>query len=125
MALAKEAKEKIVTEYRTHEGDTGSPQVQVALLSKRINDLTDIYLPFAEGEFYPTVFFTPEELEELEFIQFDINEFTNLKRAQWLANGGIEEEWDAYLAQLDAMGLGRFIEIHQAALDRYLAAQEI
>jgi small subunit ribosomal protein S15 len=41
MALAREAKEKIVTEFRTHQADTGSPEVQVALLSKRINDLTD------------------------------------------------------------------------------------
>ena len=41
MALAKQAKEQIVAEYRTHESDTGSPQVQVALLSKRINDLTE------------------------------------------------------------------------------------
>ena len=41
MALAKQTKEQIVTDFRTHESDTGSPQVQVALLSKRINDLTD------------------------------------------------------------------------------------
>ncbi|HEX5706724.1 MAG TPA: 30S ribosomal protein S15 [Pyrinomonadaceae bacterium] len=41
MALATEVKEKIVTDYRTHEGDTGSPQVQVALLTQRINDLTE------------------------------------------------------------------------------------
>ena len=41
MALAKQTKEQIVTEFRTREGDTGSPQVQVALLSKRINDLTE------------------------------------------------------------------------------------
>jgi small subunit ribosomal protein S15 len=41
MALAREAKEKIVTEFRAHDADTGSPEVQVALLSKRINDLTD------------------------------------------------------------------------------------
>lgn len=41
MATAKEVKEKIVTDYRTHEADTGSPQVQVALLSQRINELTE------------------------------------------------------------------------------------
>jgi small subunit ribosomal protein S15 len=41
VALAKQIKEQIVTEFRTHDGDTGSPQVQVALLSKRINDLTE------------------------------------------------------------------------------------
>ena len=41
MALAKEAKEKLVTDFRTHETDTGSPQVQIALLSQRINELTE------------------------------------------------------------------------------------
>jgi small subunit ribosomal protein S15 len=39
--LDRESKEKIVGEYRTHEGDTGSPQVQVALLTTRINQLTE------------------------------------------------------------------------------------
>ena len=39
--LAKETKEQIVSDFRTHDSDTGSPQVQVALLSKRINDLTE------------------------------------------------------------------------------------
>ena len=41
MALAKADKETIVNEFRTHQADTGSPEVQVALLSKRINDLTE------------------------------------------------------------------------------------
>ncbi|HEV2765686.1 MAG TPA: 30S ribosomal protein S15 [Pyrinomonadaceae bacterium] len=41
MATAKEVKERIVNEYRTHDGDTGSPQVQVALLTQRINELTE------------------------------------------------------------------------------------
>ena len=41
MALAKEAKLDIIGEYRTHESDTGSPEVQVAILTKRINDLTE------------------------------------------------------------------------------------
>ena len=39
--LDRESKEKIVNNYRTHEGDTGSPQVQVALLTERINQLTE------------------------------------------------------------------------------------
>ncbi|MDD2413703.1 MAG: 30S ribosomal protein S15 [Eubacteriaceae bacterium] len=37
--ISKEQKEKIVNEYGTHDGDTGSPEVQVALLTARINDL--------------------------------------------------------------------------------------
>lgn len=40
MALAKESKVGIITQYKTHETDTGSPEVQVALLTQRINELT-------------------------------------------------------------------------------------
>ena len=41
MATATEVKERIINEHRTHEGDTGWPQVQVALLTQRINELTE------------------------------------------------------------------------------------
>jgi small subunit ribosomal protein S15 len=41
VTLAREAKEQIVSEYRAHETDTGSTPVQVALLSQRINELTE------------------------------------------------------------------------------------
>ncbi|MFZ4793569.1 MAG: 30S ribosomal protein S15 [Blastocatellia bacterium] len=40
MSLAKEAKITIIAEYKTHDLDTGSPEVQVALLTQRINELT-------------------------------------------------------------------------------------
>ena len=39
--ITKEMKEQIIKEYGRTEGDTGSPEVQVALLTARINDLTD------------------------------------------------------------------------------------
>ncbi|MBP2702826.1 30S ribosomal protein S15 [Microbispora sp. RL4-1S] len=41
MALDAATTKTIVTEYGTGEGDTGSPEVQIALLSKRISDLTE------------------------------------------------------------------------------------
>lgn len=41
MALVKDKKTEIVNEFRQSEGDTGSPEVQVALLTARINQLTD------------------------------------------------------------------------------------
>jgi len=41
MALAAEAKQTVLKQYRTHKTDTGSPEVQVALLSQRIQQLTD------------------------------------------------------------------------------------
>ena len=39
--LTKEDKGSIIGDYEAHEGDTGSPEVQIALLTKRINDLTE------------------------------------------------------------------------------------
>ena len=41
MALDAAVKTAIITEYATHPGDTGSPEVQIAVLSKRIKDLTE------------------------------------------------------------------------------------
>ena len=41
MALTTEQKKTIMAEYATVEGDTGSPEVQIALLTKRIRDLTE------------------------------------------------------------------------------------
>jgi len=41
MSLTAERKQKIVRDYATKKGDTGSPEVQVALLTERINGLTD------------------------------------------------------------------------------------
>ena len=41
MPLDAATKAKIMTDYATHEGDTGSPEVQVAMLTQRIKDLTE------------------------------------------------------------------------------------
>jgi small subunit ribosomal protein S15 len=41
VALQREAKQEIISQYRTHEGDTGSPEVQIAILTRRIEELTE------------------------------------------------------------------------------------
>ena len=48
MALSKDRKSGIIGDYKTHEGDTGSPEVQVALLSERINYLTEHFKTHAK-----------------------------------------------------------------------------
>jgi small subunit ribosomal protein S15 len=48
VALAKEAKIEIIGQYKTHATDTGSPEVQVALLTRRINSLTDHFKAHAK-----------------------------------------------------------------------------
>ena len=41
MAVTQDRKKSLITQFRTHDGDTGSPEVQIALLSERINGLTE------------------------------------------------------------------------------------
>ncbi|TLY46109.1 MAG: 30S ribosomal protein S15 [Nitrospirae bacterium] len=41
MALAKEAKSELIQQYKTHDRDTGSPEVQIAILTNRITYLTE------------------------------------------------------------------------------------
>ncbi len=48
MALAKDRKSEIIGSYRTHDSDTGSPEVQVAILSERISYLTEHFKTHAK-----------------------------------------------------------------------------
>jgi small subunit ribosomal protein S15 len=41
MAITKERKNELISEYKTHENDTGSPEVQIAVLTEEINNLND------------------------------------------------------------------------------------
>jgi small subunit ribosomal protein S15 len=41
LPLTREKKERLIREYRMHDKDTGSPEVQIALLTERINQLTE------------------------------------------------------------------------------------
>ena len=48
MTLTRDKKTEIIGNYKTHEGDTGSPEVQVAILSERINYLTEHFKTHAK-----------------------------------------------------------------------------
>ena len=41
MSITPEKKQNLIGDYKTHEADTGSPEVQIALLTERINNLTE------------------------------------------------------------------------------------
>lgn len=48
MPTTKQQKTEVITQYRTHDGDTGSPEVQIALLSSRISYLTEHFKSHAK-----------------------------------------------------------------------------
>lgn len=71
---------------------------------------------------YATMFikYTQDELNTLAMNQTNINNITGPKWAEWITEGGIEEEWDAYVESVYAAGLQQNLDIRQAAFEKYL-----
>ena len=70
---------------------------------------------------YPNVMFTNEENEERPTLTTDIDKYIDNTRAMWITEGGIDDGWDAYVKQLNDMGLEKLIEIYTNAYNRYIS----
>ncbi|MFL0557117.1 extracellular solute-binding protein [Paenibacillus barengoltzii] len=70
---------------------------------------------------FPNVMYTAEEFQELPTLTTDIDTYVSTMRAQWVTKGGIDEGWDAYVKQLNAMGLEKLLKIRTDAYDRYMS----
>ena len=90
---------------------------------ERLDDLRDFWFNYVDDyEYFPSVVYTEEEIETINDKLSDLKSMTEERIAHWLKDGGIEAEWDQYLADLDNMGLQDVIGAWQAAYDRYAAA---
>ena len=76
-----------------------------------------------DTESFPAVVYSEEEIGIINDKLSDIKALTEERASHWLRDGGIEEEWDQYLQDLDNMGLQDVIDCWQAAHDRYMEAQ--
>lgn len=81
------------------------------------DELLASYFP-KEENILPKLKFTPEESNELSIIRNDLENLITIKWAEWIVEGGIENEWDGYVEELNKMGLERYKEIHQGAYDK-------
>ena len=70
---------------------------------------------------FPVCAYTEEQTQRLASLTTNIYDYCESQYAHWVVDGGIDSEWDAYLEQLDAMGLQELIEIQK---DAYAAYQE-
>jgi len=86
-------------------------------------DLEKYYEPYMEDENYPSIFFTPEELEIINRIEPDLIKFVNTQRAKFIVDGNVDQEWDGFVKQVKDMGLDELMEIYQKGLERYKEAQ--
>ena len=87
----------------------------------KINDdaLNDPYRQPVEYSF-PMVTFSSDVADEVALLNNDIHSYAATKVAQWITEGGVEEEWDAYLQQLENLGLSRYLELYQQAYDEFM-----
>lgn len=67
---------------------------------------------------FPDVIHTEEETEELATLTKDIDDYAKQMRAKWITSGDIDADWDSYIAQMEKMGVARYLEIKLAALER-------
>ncbi|MFA6840629.1 MAG: hypothetical protein WCR05_07590 [Sphaerochaetaceae bacterium] len=62
--------------------------------------------------------FTPREIEELSLLQTDLLNYIYRTQAKWIAEGGVEKDWDAYLAQLKKLHVEDYVQLYRAAYER-------
>ena len=81
------------------------------------------YAQYVPKENYPSLInYTEEQLDAINTFSTELVSYVDDMTARWIVEGGIENEWDAYVTQLNAMGLNDYMQVRQEALDAYLAA---
>jgi putative aldouronate transport system substrate-binding protein len=88
----------------------------------RLDWIEEYYTPDMNRKYvYPNVFMTQEDTKTISDLSADINKLINANKSDWIMNGLTDDDWDAYISQLDAYGLSQYLEIYQNYLDSYYA----
>lgn len=75
------------------------------------------------GEAYPNVSYTTEQLDVLATLFADISAYVGVNQATWVTEGGVDEQWDSYMATLKQMGYDEFFQIQTDAYNTYKSNQ--
>lgn len=87
----------------------------------RLDLMHEHYLPYVNNEQnYPKVFLNKEQTDRLSKIEADMWDYIYRKRAEWITNGNIDQEWDDYLAELERVGLDEWLQIKQEGYDTFV-----
>ena len=81
-----------------------------------LDDMLSPYFPKPE-DMMPHLLVSEEESSELTILRADLESVISMKWADWISNGGVEEDWESYLEELNKIGLPRYKEILQGAYD--------
>jgi len=79
----------------------------------------EVYRPYLSKWPYNYPYkFSTEEVDELSLLQTDIAGYVDAKAAEWIVEGGIDQEWDGFIAELKRLGVDRYLELYQTAFAR-------
>lgn len=102
--VSDEMEDKLIFDNWTYQNGVGKLQTD------------ERYKPYIHEEYvYPPIVLGAEAAEEAASIYADIESITNTFTAQWIAEGGVEEQWDEYLAELENAGLSTWLKLYQDA----------
>lgn len=82
-------------------------------------EATEIIEPDLIDETWPVFTYTDEEFDRLTALQADIHTYVNEMQDKFITGDVPMSEWDTYVQTVEDMGLNEYMEIQQAALDRY------
>ncbi len=78
--------------------------------------------PFQKPEMtYPSFMFGEADSKKIAQLRTDLNKFIETKQADYIVNGGIDNDWESFKAELDKIGLKEYIQIMQSNYDRYMS----
>ncbi|NLG03016.1 MAG: extracellular solute-binding protein [Clostridia bacterium] len=114
----------VVATYSPYPGG-GNPTVEIApyfkggeMAAVPANAAIKLF-QYGPKEYWPSFTFTSEENERLSIIESDIQKYCENSRIDFITGKRSLSEWDAYIAQLDELGIAELLSIYQAAVDRY------
>lgn len=114
------AKTELWSPYRQLSTDFGTYYYMEDRAKKRLDDLSNIWFEKVTNfEYFPSVVYSLEETETINEHISDLNDYVSETAANWIIKGGVDEEWDKYVAQLEAMGVKDVVGAWQSAYDRY------
>ena len=93
---------------------------QPAALMKQESSTT-YYEDFMPPQEYPDPgpYFSDELTEEMSVLMADVNGYIDKTHARWIVEGGVEEEWDDYVAELQKLNIDRLVEIWQQSYNQF------
>lgn len=78
------------------------------------------YEVMEEFEALPRLYLTTDEQSNIAMIAPQLKNTVSYYSAKWILDGGVDAEWDGYVAELEAAGLQDYLAIYQSVYDRYM-----